>query len=457
LKLFLKPQTLINTVFAAYFCGNMWGNVRYVQANFEYDGKKSGGITKSHLRFGKQPIQSAYCVTNADFVACHNQSYLYKYDMLTDLREGGSFLLNCQWKKEKLEENLPASFKKQAAEKKIKLFIIDATDIARDLGLGGRINAILQAAFFKIANIIPSADAVKYMKASIEKSYGSKGEKIIAQNYAAVDGIDHPANLGPQLAYEFAKQYGAKAFVVNPPDVDEFDDVARVCGLASFVRGSSIHALNQKEVALRYAKSVNKRYEELNLIVCHIGGGISVTAHRRGRMVDSNDIARGEGPMTPTRSGALPAAPLISLCFSGKFTEKEMQDKVIKNGGLIDHLGTSDCRKVVDRAKAGDSYAALVFNAMIYQIAKEIGARAIALKGQVDAIVLTGGISYSEEVVEGIRDYAGWLAPIATYPGEHEMEALAYGALRVLREEEIPREYTGIPPWKGFPQNKGEK
>lgn len=268
-----------------------------------------------------------------------------------------------------------------------------------------------------------------------------------ARNGNPYNQIKHPAMLGPQFVRFFSGKYGGMPLVVNPPDVDEFDEVARITGLKGIYRKSSIHALNQKEVALRYAKEKGIRYEELNLIICHIGGGISVTAHRKGRMVDSNDIARGDGPMAPTRTGMLPAAPLIELCMSGRYTQTELQRLVIRGGGLVNHLGTSDARQVRRRMEAGDPYAKLVYDAMIYQIAKEAGSRAVALYGKIDGIILTGGIANDGYLVEKLRQYLEWLAPVTVMAGEFEMEALVNGALRVLCHEEPAKEYSGVPVW----------
>ena len=163
--------------------------------------------------------------------------------------------------------------------------------------------------------------------------------------------VKHPANLGSQLAHEFAATYGGKAFVVNPPDVDEFEPVARVSGLCDVFRESRGHPLNQKEVAMRYAREVGGRYEDLNLVISHIGGGVTVTAHRKGRMVDSTDVINGDGPMAATRAGAIPATAIIRMCFSGRYTEREMYDRITKNGGLVDHLGTSDVARVTERLR----------------------------------------------------------------------------------------------------------
>jgi butyrate kinase len=257
--------------------------------------------------------------------------------------------------------------------------------------------------------------------------------------------VKHPAILGSQLAYDFAACYGGKAFVVNPPDVDEFEAIARISGLACIARESRVHALNQKEIGIRYAKEIGKRYEDLNLVISHIGGGVSVTAHKKGRMIDSNDIVNGDGPMAPTRSGALPASALVKMCFSGNYSEKDMYGLITKNGGLVNHLETSDVREILARIQNGDRHAKLIYDAMGYQIAKNIGAYATVLSGKVDAIILTGGIANDETLVNQITGMVRYIAPVKVMPGEFEMEALAAGTLRVLRGEEKALEYTGIP------------
>lgn len=257
---------------------------------------------------------------------------------------------------------------------------------------------------------------------------------------------EHPSNLGPQLAHDLASRHGRPAFIVNPPCVDEFTEEAHVCGLRGVWRTSCLHALNQKEAGIRYAKRQGLRYEDMNLIIAHIGGGLSIAAHRHGRMVDSNDALRGTGAFAPTRSGALPALDLIEMCFCGSYSRQDMKDMVTKKGGLVSHLGTSDVRKARAMAAAGDEYAALVLRAMTYQIEKEIGAMAAVLKGRVDAILLTGRVSFDRALVEDISRDMAYLAPVAAMPGEFELEALAHGALRVLTGEEQAKEYTGVPP-----------
>lgn len=284
---------------------------------------------------------------------------------------------------------------------------------------------------------------------NVEGGVYKVGEKLLEHARVGYT-VKHPATLGAQLADAFAKEYGGVAFVVNPPDVDEFTDVARVTGLKGICRESRIHALNQKEIGIRYAAKLGKKYEDLNLIICHIGGGISVTAHNHGKMVDSNDIANGDGPMAPTRCGQLPVKDVVTMCFSGKYTEKEMREKITKTGGLVDHLGTSDAREVTEMIKNGNQYAKLIYDAMIYEIGKTAGSMAAVLCGKVDGIIFTGGISHDKYVVEKLTEMLSFIAPITVMAGEFEMEALAAGAIRVLSGKEEAKTYTGIPVWNGF-------
>lgn len=262
--------------------------------------------------------------------------------------------------------------------------------------------------------------------------------------------VRHPNTLGPSIALELQKEYGGQLFCVNPPDVDELIDEERVCGFHEFYRQSKGHPLNQKENCIRYAASQGKKYEDMNLICCHIGGGVSVGAHRKGRLISCNDAVNGDGPMAPTRAGWLPATDLVKLCFSGKYTEKELYDRIVKSGGLSDHLGTADAREIVERIRKGDKKAELIYGAFIYQLAKAVGGCAAALKGQVDAIILTGGIANDKYLVERLTEYISWIAPISVQAGEFEMEALAAGATRAMDGEEEVKQYTGIPVWDGF-------
>jgi butyrate kinase len=262
--------------------------------------------------------------------------------------------------------------------------------------------------------------------------------------------VKHPAILGSQLAHEFAGIYGKPAFVVDPPDVDEFEPLARITGLAHVFRESRGHPLNQKEIARRYAAETDRRYEDLNLVVSHLGGGVSVAAHRRGRIVDSTDVINGDGPMAPTRAGALPATAVIKMCFSGKISEQEIYKRITKTGGFVDHLQTADAREVQARMNQGDTHAKRVYETLAYQVSKSIGAYATVLKGDVDGILLTGGMAHDDYLTGKITDRVAYIAPVKVYAGEFEMEALAAGALRVLSGQEQPRTYTGIPVWEKF-------
>lgn len=263
-------------------------------------------------------------------------------------------------------------------------------------------------------------------------------------------GSKHPGNLGPLLARDFANEYGARAFVVDASSVDEFREEARMTGFVEILRTSRGHPLNQRAVARRWAVDHGRSYEEVNLVVAHLGGGISVTAHERGKMVDTVDSTRGEGRMAPTRSGTAPLADVIELCYSGTRTREQMIEEVMKRGGWVAHLGTSDAREVEARIDDGDAYAELVYRTTAYQIGKDIAAMASVMRGAVDGIVLTGGIAYSERMCALISAQAGWIAPVDVYPGEFEMEALAAGAIRVLDGIEEPKTYTGEPVFPGF-------
>ena len=280
---------------------------------------------------------------------------------------------------------------------------------------------------------------------------------ILLQHSREGKTAKHPAILGAQLIHAFAQEYGKPAYVINHPDVDEFQDLARVTGLPGVYRESKIHVLNQKEVAHRFARELGRRYEECNFIVAHVGGGLSVAAHRKGLIVDGNDVINGSGPMAPNRSGDLPAGSVIRMCFSGEYTQKQMTELVGKTGGLLGHLGTDDARIIEKRIAEGDQYAKLIFDAMAYQLSKNIGAYAVVLEGEVDGIILTGGVSNDPYFVEEITRRCKWIAPIKVYGGDFEMEALASGAIRALTGEEEVKEYTGVPVWTGFPFAPKEK
>ncbi len=251
----------------------------------------------------------------------------------------------------------------------------------------------------------------------------------------------HASSLGGILAREIAFQLNIPAFIVDPVVVDELEDVARISGLPEIERISIFHALNQKAVARRAAKDLGKPYEELNLIVTHLGGGISVGAHKKGRVVDVNNALDGEGPFSPERTGGLPVEGLIGLCFCGKYTMDEIKKKVVGKGGLVAYLKTNDAREVEKMIQEENTEARLIYQAMAYQIAKEIGGCAAAMAGRVDAVVLTGGVAHSEILTGWVKERVEFIAPVIIYPGEDEMIALAEGGLRVLRGEEEAKHY----------------
>ena len=253
-------------------------------------------------------------------------------------------------------------------------------------------------------------------------------------------GGEHASNLGGILAKDIADEIGVPSYIVDPVVVDELDDVARISGVPELPRVSVFHALNQKAVAKRYAKETGKPYELLNLIVVHMGGGVSVGAHTGGKVVDVYNALSGEGAFSPERAGAVPPGALVDMCFSGKYTKAEVMKKLIGNGGYNGYLGTNDAREVLAKSKE-DDYAKLIYDAFIYQVSKDIGAQATVLKGKVDQIILTGGIAYGEQVTNDIKERVSFIAPVTVYPGEDELLALAEGALRVMRGEESAKEY----------------
>jgi len=251
----------------------------------------------------------------------------------------------------------------------------------------------------------------------------------------------HASSLGAIIASEIAGPLGIPAFVVDPIVVDEMDRFAKMTGMPGVERNSVFHALNQKAIARRLAARMGRPYENARFVVAHLGGGITVGAHRYGRVIDVNDALAGEGPFTPERSGAIPALPLIRMCFSGEYTQEEMVEKVTRKGGVLAYLGTADIRKVQKMINDGDEFAALVLDSMAYQVAKEIGAMAAVLEGRVDAIILTGGLARSTRFTGSIKQRVDTLAPVHVFPGEDELLALMEGALRVLRGEEAAAVY----------------
>ncbi len=252
---------------------------------------------------------------------------------------------------------------------------------------------------------------------------------------------NHASNLGAIIAHHFGQKLGVPCFISDPITVDNFTDIARVSGIPEIERKCRVHALNIKEVCRREAAKIGKKLEEVNYVCAHMGGGVSVAALEGGRVVDVNDALLGMGPFSPDRAGALPVGPLVKLCFSGKFTEKEMLDKLSRKSGLVAYIGAADLRECERMIRAGDENALLYFNAMAYQIAKEIGQAAVVLAGKYEAIVLTGGMAKSQRLVDEISKYIGFLGKVIVVGGEFEMEALAAAGVRYLSGQERLKEY----------------
>ena len=263
-------------------------------------------------------------------------------------------------------------------------------------------------------------------------------------------GVNHPAILGAPLLQAFAQQVGKPAYAVNQPDTDELEDVARITGYPGVYRKSHVHCLNQKECAIRCAGELGTTYAEGNFIVAHVGGGLSVACHEHGRMIDTNDVLEGSGPFAPNRSGDAPLKPVVKIAFSEGADKKKMDGVIGKTGGLVGLCGTDDARIICKRIEEGDEWAKVVYDAMAYQVAKYIGAFAAALKGKVDGIVLTGGVSNDPYFTGYVRERVEWIAPVKIYGGDFEMDALASGAIRALEGTEDVMTFTGEPSWKGF-------
>ncbi|MFL0248986.1 butyrate kinase [Clostridium neuense] len=266
-------------------------------------------------------------------------------------------------------------------------------------------------------------------------------ERMLEDLRIGVQG-QHASNLGGIIADGIVSKLNIPAYIVDPVVVDEMDDIARYSGIPEIQRKSIFHALNQKAVGKRYAKETGKDYESLRIIVAHMGGGISVGAHRDGRIVDVNNALDGEGAFSPERSGGLPAGDLVRMCFSGKYTKDEMLKKITGKGGFVAYLGTNNALEVEKAAINGDEKAQKVEEAMGYQVAKDIGAAAVVLDGKVDAIILTGGMAYGKPIINFISKKVSFIAPVVVYPGEDEMLALAEGALDVLEGKESVKEYN---------------
>ena len=289
---------------------------------------------------------------------------------------------------------------------------------------------------------------------------------LIHDNVNAVSGVDHPANLGLPLAARIQSEYGGRVFMVDSPKTDEFCDLARITGVPGIYRTSSTHALNIKGTVRMHCRRNNVRYEDGNYIVCHIDGGMTVSAHDHGRMIDATNNAAGEGPFTPTRTGALPVSAVIDYFFDNEHKSRigiedadfgsfdgslsAAREVLTRNAGLTGYFGTSNSDVIHEMVEAGDPKAVRVWDAMIYNICKSIGGMAAVLSGEVDGIVCGGGLLRFADLQQKIRSRCEWIAPVSFYPGEVEHEAMAAGALRVLRGEEEPLIYTGEPVFKGF-------
>ncbi|MFL0164811.1 butyrate kinase [Candidatus Clostridium helianthi] len=251
----------------------------------------------------------------------------------------------------------------------------------------------------------------------------------------------HASNLGGIIAKSIGDELNIPSFIVDPVVTDELADVARLSGVPELPRKSKFHALNQKAVAKRYGKESGQGYENLNLVVVHMGGGVSVGAHNHGKVVDVNNALDGDGPFSPERAGSVPIGDLVKMCFSGKYSEAEVYGKVVGKGGFVGYLNTNDVKGVIDKMEEGDKECESIYKAFVYQISKAIGEMSVVLEGKVDQIIFTGGIAYSPTLVPDLKAKVEWIAPVTVYPGEDELLALAQGAIRVLDGEEQAKVY----------------
>jgi butyrate kinase len=332
--------------------------------------------------------------------------------------------------REVLSENISHSAEELAPFNKI----VDQKGFRKDIILGT----------LKAKNIDPASLAAVVGRGGllepIESGVYRVNDRMIEDLYRGVQG-EHASNLGGLIADEIARPLGIPAFIVDPVVVDEFDDWARLSGVPEVRRRSIFHALNHKYSARLAAKQLGRGYESVNLIVCHLGGGISIGVHRQGRVVDVNNALNGEGPIAPERAGTVPAGDLVALAFSGKYAEGDLKKMLTGRGGMVAHLKTNDMRETLKRVAAGDKHAELVFTAMAVTVAKQVGACAAVLKGRVDGIVLSGGLAFSAEFIAKIKEYIEFIGPVFVFPGENEMVALAEAGLRVIRGEDTARTY----------------
>ena len=306
-------------------------------------------------------------------------------------------------------------FRKSVIEQALKEANIEKKDLDAIVGRGGLLKPI-QGGTYKVSDAM-----VEDLKV------GVLGE--------------HASNLGGIIAKEMADEVSIPSFIVDPVVVDEMEKVAKISGVPEISRVSIFHALNQKAIGRRAAKEMNKKYEDCSFLIVHMGGGITVGAHKKGKVIDNTNGLDGEGPFSPERSGGLPVGALMRLCYSDKLSKDEVSKRIKGNGGVVAYLGTNDIRDVEAMIEKGNKKAELIYEAMIYQICKEIGAYATVLEGDIDSIILTGGIAYSKKIVEKIKNKVKFIAPVIAYPGEDEMIALAQGGLRVLNGEEKALDY----------------
>lgn len=314
-------------------------------------------------------------------------------------------------------ENISDQFKfrKDVIEEALKEANLEVQDLSAIVGRGGLLKPIVGGTY-KVSDLM-----VEDLKIG-----------VLGQ---------HASNLGGIIARQMGDEVSIPSFIVDPVVVDEMEDIARISGVPEIPRISIFHALNQKAIGRRAAKDMDKKYEDCNFLIVHMGGGVTVGAHKNGKVIDNTNGLDGEGPFSPERSGGLPVGGLMRLCYSDELTKEEIGKRIKGNGGVVAYLGTNDIREVEEMISNGDKKAELIYDAMVYQICKEIGAYATVLKGDVDAIILTGGIAYSSRIREEIEDRVKFIAPVKAYPGEDEMIALAQGGLRVLRGEEEALDY----------------
>ncbi len=278
-------------------------------------------------------------------------------------------------------------------------------------------------------------------------------ERLYEDTKNEVAQTDHPAKLGVMAAYEFSREYGKEAFTLNPTNMDELEDEARITGIRGIYRRAQSHALNQKAVAALHAERIGKKAEECSFVIAHIDGGITVGAHRNGRMIDSTEGAGGDGPFSPTRTGSVPVLGILNYLENGHSVE---QAKALcsRSGGFVSYFGTSDASSVYSLMKKGDSRAALIWNAMLYQTVKAIGEMACVLSGKIDAVILTGGLARYSEIVDYIKLHCAFLAPVAVYPGELEQEAMAWAVCDYMEGKTELNRYTGKDVFEGFPWDR---